>query len=233
MRHLCVFACVMAVLACGGTAQACEPPGTMPALRVDLRVDPPRVDHSRSRDKLQSVSTATESPYAPGAKVHVNGVMRGAVTLETKSTLAWQKTPDRLGGNKNCFWFDGVTLVMKLSPTIYIARELKKGSCLYNEVAAHEYRHFAIDQEIAQNYKIAFQDMLKDYLQRVPFVGPYPDSQKKQAQNALSTQLEAEIKKLHDRMKADRIKYQATIDTLEEYERVARTCPDYGQQKPN
>lgn len=224
---LLVFFCCVPIIA----AQACEPPHAPPTLRVDLRVDPPRLDHTRSRESLRSFQTALESPYAPGAKVHVNGLMRGSITLETKTGLAWQKTPGRLAreGNKNCFWFDSVTLNMKLSPTIYIAREIPKNTCMYEEVLAHEYRHFAVDQEIAQNYQITFQNMLKRYLERIPFVGPYPDSQKKQAQDALAAQLDAEIKKLHDKMKADRIRQQAKIDTLEEYERVAAACPDYGQ----
>ena len=203
-------------------ALACEAPETKPSLRVDVEIDTPGIDHAHSRDALKQFNISTASPYAHGSAVHVNGVMRGSISVETKSMLAWQRTSD---GKENCFWYDRVNLLLKLDPTIYVAQEIPQGSCLYREVLAHEYKHYSVDYAIAKDYQVLFQDELERFLQQTPFVGPFPENEKQQAQDMLAKQLEARIKVIHERLNTERINRQGAVDSLAEYERVAQACP--------
>jgi len=203
-------------------AATCPEPPSRPRLRVDVEVTPPGVDRSHSRDALQKFDISLASPYAHGSAVHVNGLMRGAISLESNSTLAWQGTSD---GNNNCFWYDEVVLKMKLNPTIYVAAEIPKDTCLYREVLAHEYKHYSLDFAIMQDFQIIFQDELDRYLQQTGVSGPFTAAQREKAQQAMGTRLETKIQSINNRLKAERLKRQSTVDTLDEYERVARACP--------
>jgi hypothetical protein len=192
-----------------------------PALRVEVKVDEPKIDHSLARARLKTFDIATASPYGNGADVHVNGLMRGAITLQTNMTLAWQGTRD---GSINCFWYNRVNLDITLKPTIYVAKEIIKDTCMYREVLNHEYKHYDVDYALARDYQVIFQDEVERFLKGNGIVGPVTATQKTAAQKELANRLERTIQAVNDRMKADRIKRQSLIDTRAEYERVVKSC---------
>ncbi len=215
---------LMAALLIAGQAHATCPsaPPQRPRLRVEIQVAPPGIDHTHARDSLKNFEISLASPYAHGSAVHVNGLMRGAISLESNSTLAWQGLSD---GSNNCFWYNDVVLTMKLSPTIYVASEIPKDSCLYREVLAHEYKHYSVDYAVMQDFQVIFQDELDRYLNQIGVSGPFTAAQKDRAQKDMGARLETKIQSLNNRLKAERLKRQAAVDTLSEYERVARACP--------
>jgi hypothetical protein len=202
---------------------ACPNPDEVhPRLRVELQSAPIQYDETRTRADLKKFGTSTASPYAPGTATHTNGLMRGSIALESQSSLAWQGLSD---GSHNCFWYEQVTLSIKLAPTIYIAREIEKDSCLYREVLAHETRHVKVDASVAKDYQAIVQDELKHYVAQVGVVGPLGANQKDAMQRKLDAALKAMLQSWSVRIQNERRLRQSQVDTLAEYERIARACP--------
>lgn len=213
------------MLLAGGIHSAsaqCLIPQQAPTMRVEINASEPLIDHNRPRQSLKQFEIASVSPYGRGQMVHVNGLMRGAISLETQTSVAWQRQEN---GEENCFWFNEVNVQMKLSPTIYIAREIIKDSCLYQEVLKHEYKHYQVDLSIAQEYQLIFQQELGRFLAQNNLIGPFSSQLKDQPKQQLMKNLETVMHAVNERLKVERIQRQAVVDTREEYERVANACP--------
>lgn len=201
----------------------CAQPQKAPSIVVHIQVREPVVDHNLTREKLKQFQVATVSPYADSNNVHVNGIMRGSISLETQSAIAWQYTT---GGNDNCFWFDQIEVTLRLNPTIYIAREIPYSSCLYKEVMGHEYKHFETDVRIAKDYQAILDAELARMTRDTGVVGPFTREAGSRPKEDLMRKLDQTIAGISERMKHDRLHRQALIDTREEYDRVAAACPD-------
>lgn len=214
----------LAVMPAYAQNAACPQPAQPAILQVELGISEPKVDHTLSRRDLKRFDIAVASPYAglPEHNVHVNGLMRGAITLETTSTLAWQRTRR---DDSNCFWYNKAHVMIKLYPTIYLAKEIPESSCLYREVLNHERQHFAVDSQIAREYQATIRNELSRFLQQSTAIGPYASSQNQQAQDFLKKRFEQALAPIYEQLKVERIKRQAAVDTREEYERVAHLCP--------
>jgi hypothetical protein len=204
-------------------ASICQKPAAPTSIRVDVNIDSPDVNHSTSRASLKQFEIATVSPYGNGTNVHVNGLMRGAITLDTQFSLAWQKNTDE---SVNCSWYDHVNLTLKLKPVIYVASEIPNDSCMYREVLNHEYKHYQTDYNISKDYQVIFQDELQNFLQQADVIGPYGKDDQEKVKIELTKRLDKVISAVNDRMKVERIKRQSMIDSREEYERVAHACGD-------
>jgi hypothetical protein len=203
-------------------ADSCIAPGTPPTMRVDIDATQPQVDHLHSRTQLHQFQIDTVSPYGPEAKVHVNGLMRGAIKVETGMNIAWQRLST---GDENCYWFNDVHVTLLLSPTIYIAAEIPEPTCMYHSVLQHEYKHYAVDISVAKDYQILLQEELSRFLQQTGPIGPFPKEVGDAPKQELVKRLDAVMQSVNNRMKYDRMKRQSTVDTREEYERVVRACP--------
>ena len=209
-------------------AAGCPAPNDVhPHLHVEVLSDPVQYDTSKSRAALKGFGTSLASPYAPGTSTHTNGLMRGTIALQSNSGVARQSQSD---GSDNCFWYDQVTVTIKLAPTIYIAREVPPDSCLYREVLAHETHHVNVDHEVAQGFQTTIQDELAQYVTQVGVAGPYAAAQKNAIQTKLNQQLNALVRSWSVRIQNERLLQQAKVDTLAEYERIARACPDEAQE---
>lgn len=218
------FAAILMLLLSAGSAFAagCAMPTEMPTLKVEIDANKPFIDHTKQRGALKHFDIATISPYGAEQNVHVNGLMRGAITLKTEMGIAWQRLES---GEDNCYWFNSINLHMQLSPTIFIASEIHPNSCLYQEVLKHEYSHYKVDLEIARDYQQVFLQEIERFMRQTGVIGPFPGAMQLQAKQELVKRLEAVVQSVNERMKADRIKRQALIDTKEEYERVVAACP--------
>lgn len=204
-------------------AVACEiPVDQKPSLRVDLEISQPVMDYTKSRADLKRFEINSISPYGNGENVHVNGLTRGAVGFETKTGLHWVRYEKM---DQNCFWYAHVGITIKLKPTVYLASEIPKDSCMYREVLNHEFQHVATDDRLAHDYQVILQDEIERFIQQTPAIGPYTTAQKQQAQDWLTKRLDYTVQAIFARLNTDRLKRQALIDTKQEYDRVAHLCP--------
>lgn len=204
-------------------AKPCAPPQKPPSIVVHVQARQPVIDHTLTREDLKRFQVATVSPYEDSNNVHVNGIMRGSISVETQSGVAWQYSGS---GDDNCFWFDQIEVTLRLSPIIYIAREIPYGSCLYKEVMLHEYKHFETDFKVAKDYQIILDSELGRMTRQIGVIGPFARDAGMRPKQDLLKRLDVTVSGISERMKNDRLRRQALIDTREEYDRVAAACPD-------
>lgn len=225
MRHLVAVLIVLSMVSWADAAWAkrCAHPEKPPSIVVHVQAREPVIDHSVNRERLKQFNVATISPYTDSQHVHVNGIMRGAISLETQSGVAWQQSAK---GDDSCFWFDQIEVVLRLNPTIYIASEIPYSSCLYKEVMGHEYKHFNTDFQTAKDYQSILENELGRMISDVGVVGPFARSVGTTPKDELLKRLEQTVSGISERMKMDRLRRQALIDTREEYDRVAAACPE-------
>lgn len=212
----------MGQIAVNPAGKRCVAPQKPPSVIVHVQTREPMIDHSLPRSRLKEFNVATVSPYGDSKDVHVNGLMRGAISVGTQSAVAWQHSNNQ---NDNCFWFDQIEVTLRLNPTIYIAREIPYNSCLYKEVMAHEFQHFNTDFQVAKDYQAIFDRELNRMARELGVIGPYTRDMGMRPKEELLKRLDALVTQISAHMKEDRLLRQARIDTREEYDRIAQACP--------
>lgn len=203
----------------GGSICPSDPIDTL--IHVKMETPEPIINHTKSRYDLRDFDVSTKSPYGDKNFTHVNGLMRGPVELTTKMTIAWQSDASR---QENCFWYRTITLTLKLQPTIYVAKEIPKGTCYFNAIIQHEMKHVEVDRGLIRDYQNIIYDTIENYVHSAGPLDHSPMGDEKAAQKKLTKDLEREVQDIHVRMREDRIERQAAIDTLGEYNRVADEC---------
>jgi len=125
-------------------------------------------------------------------------------------------------GGHNCFYLTSLKVQFGyVRRLVQIAREVPKGSCMYNEIREHEYKHVAVDNAVVTDNL----PMVTSSLQRfVASYGPIEaaDSAAAAAQleTALKSALNPTINHLYDLTEAA----QEKVDTDAEYARVDDAC---------
>lgn len=209
------------------TEASSEPVSVCPAKPLDtnihmkLNMPEPKIDHSLSRYDLQDFDVSTKSPYGSNHFTHVNGLMRGPIELKTNITVAWQTEPKK---RDNCFWYRAINLTLGLEPVIYVASEIQKDNCYYNAIIEHEMKHVEVDRGLVRDYQNIVYDTIENFVQEHGTLDHIASGQEKNAQKQLAKALEDQIRDIHKRMRVDRMKRQAEIDSLKEYSRVADQC---------
>lgn len=179
-------------------------------------------DLSKSQAQMDRMENDTQSPYKSGTKTHVGGLMNGGVSIRSQvqvATLTYPRTREM------CQWIEQVNVDVVIDPKIYIARENKRGSCKYNAILDHEMKHIYVDREIVRQYVPTIKKTLEKAVLDVGIVGPKSAGDQEKYHRKINDYIEGEIKKINDRINAERRKRQQQVDSLAEYERVSKLCP--------
>jgi len=183
-------------------------------------------DHSRSIAELSAPVPGAKrgkSPYDGMTNVFTEGLMLGSVKMPGQFGYQGQT----FSNGQGCIHIDTINVRIEINPRIYIAREYKEGTCHYNAVMEHEQKHVAVERFIVNKYIQVVGDALKKNLDARGYVfGPIPAEQMKIAQQDLSNFLTAVIEPYAAKMSAEREKLQSEVDSLAEYQRVDKLCPD-------
>lgn len=204
---------VMLGLATHAEAGSCPAASHAASLTVTALLPPPPEDHTTSYHDLSKENLLRKL----GPEQDAMGV--------SSSRLGYDQQPDfKLipHGGHNCFYLTSLKLQFGyVRRLVQIAREVPKGSCMYNEIREHEYKHVAVDNAIVTDNL----PMVTSSLQRfVASYGPIEaaDSAAAAAQleTALKSAMKPTISHLYDLTEAA----QEKVDTDAEYARVDDAC---------
>lgn len=98
-------------------------------------------DFTKTKAELNSFDVDTISPYGPQHKTQVSGLMSGSIQTKSQVELLHEKYA--LQG-KGCLYLKSANVTISIDPTIFVAKEYKKGSCYHNAVLNHERKHVQI-----------------------------------------------------------------------------------------
>lgn len=198
-----------------------------PKVTPKIRVRPTRAqikyDFTKNKNDLKRFDIDTISPYDPKHKTHIGGLMSGNIQL-TQQTEFMHEIYDHVG--YGCVYIKNIDVQIHVDPTIYIAKEYDKGTCQHKEILDHELKHVREDQLLVNKYSKLVGDDLKASLKVGGYsFGPYKAAEIHSVQKRLQEQLGALVIKRNDEMTVERQKRQQAIDSIDEYDSIAKRCP--------
>lgn len=164
----------------------------------------------------ESVRTLSQSHAANHPGTFTFGLTTRGFSLAMASGLSSLTMPTL---NVSCSRPDlEVTLTMQFH-RVSVARELRPGSCLYDEVRGHEYRHVQLNRNtLVWAAKVIEKEMKEHFGNQVYYGDPY--AVQAEFQEAVRTYWLPRLKQLDDQGMA----LHAQIDTPEEYARLGQVC---------
>jgi len=165
-------------------------------------------------------STMTQLTYKTPKERRDGHVMLGLTESTLRTNINWNSNMLVRSSPQTGCLRPQVTLTFDVTPQIVsIAREFPKGSCSFNEIAAHEMRHVRANQAQLEAAAAYMEKELKNFFQQKIFYGP-PDTLKNQLEEALRTTwlplAEQQLEKVN-------VVHEA-IDSPEEYARNKTVC---------
>jgi len=183
-----------------------------------------RYDFTKRKSQLNTVDVDTVSPYGPQHKTEVSGLMSGSIQVKHEISFMHEMYQSIDAG---CLYIRSVDVSVHIEPTIYVAAEYAKGTCMHNAVLAHEHKHVREDQLIVNKYATIIGKAMQRVVnaQGASF-GPYSINRVPLVQKNVQNSLNTVLKKYNDQMNAERRKRQQAIDSFEEYESIGKRCPN-------
>jgi hypothetical protein len=106
--------------------------------------------------------------------------------------------------------------------SIRLAREIPPGSCLANEVLAHERRHAEVNRRTLREAAAELRSVARNWAAQAKHRAADLNTAANELQDDLSRAVEPVLEKLRNAREAG----HAAIDTTEEYGRISRICPE-------
>jgi hypothetical protein len=182
-------------------------------LKIDI--DAPRevLDHSHDTRALSGMLPERSLP---------GYVTQGLTKVDYTASYTTEYLSQKREDGSWCSTVDAVTVKFGFlaPPTIYLARSLPEGGCMYNEVKEHEYQHLRIAQDTLEAGRKWIGSALKQQLTQGGAIGP--------TANAANAEIDAGIKDIVNKITSGlyataRLKNLA-LDTPENYARLGKVC---------
>ncbi len=165
-----------------------------PVVSVRWTSKPTKYFYTKSNQQLTAEAVKEGSSFL---KKYFHGT--GAQVAGTASSPARIDVRTRFGGLTNgkqsCTWPEQVEVTITYSPEIHISSDLKKGTCRYNEVLAHEHTHIEISRKIASEFtqpiKLAVAQTAGRLATSVPINPGDIDNRQKKMSQQIMTSLDA------------------------------------------
>lgn len=221
MIGLDLMAAGLLTLASAGPV-TCVPDATPPAFNITATGMEYVVDHTKSIKELTAMSDGTYSPYNKSVQTFTEGLMRGSISAST--SFGWGiSTAAPMAGT--CLFVRTIDVKLHIDPTIYIAKEYKRGTCMYDSVMEHEMKHINVDRQIVNKYTYIIIKALDNTFKKIGYVhGPVNQADQKALETQIGGIAIGVVQKFNDNMNAERDRLQQKVDTVAEYARVDAQC---------
>lgn len=188
-----------------------------------------KYDFTQTKDQLNKVDVDTVSPYGPRHKTSVSGLMSGAISI--KSQIAFtQEIYENQG--VACTYIQSMDITLHIDPTIFIASEYPKGTCMHNAIMQHELKHVREDQLIINKYANILGRELSSTIDKFrQKYKPVLVSEIPALQQDIQKIIHNDLKEYNQQLNEERQERQQAIDSLEEYESIGKSCSKYKRKR--
>ena len=198
---------------------------TPPRINVQPVKSRIKYDFTKSKADLNSIDVDTISPYGPQHKTNVSGLMSGAIQLKSNVSFI-HETYKFLG--RGCVFLKGVDVKIHLDPTIFIAREFPRGTCMHQAILGHEFEHVEIDRVIINKYTNLIGKAVERVIaQEGSTYGPMKERRMVEIQEQVKNSIHKAVLRMNDDLNEERARRQQALDSLEEYESIGNRCKEY------
>lgn len=197
------------------TVGAC-PSGPVPTVTIAADMPPPSYDFS------YDITGLTEF-HKLGRAGAVDFELLGLAIHSFDRSGALEFRPHiRESDGVVCAGFHTSEIRLRMASEIYVVKDFPKGSCLYDEVLAHEERHHEVARRLFGEFAAEATRRLAADLRNRPFVQvPDPYHGRVAAHARVNQAIDAAYADFITRYAAE----QDAIDTTAEYTRIANACP--------
>jgi len=202
-----IFACWATVWSLSAAAATCAPSAD-PKIAVTTTETPLREDRSRAIADLTK-RMAGQGPEGPALGLTYS-------RFGTEIAYAIRAVP---GPQGYCVTFDRIDAAITLELVVYLAAELKPGSCIDPEAGRHEQKHVALERKLLPVAKARVAAALAKAARRSATgatIAAAGDKLQRAVQQAVDKTLNA--------FAAEKKAQQLKFDTIEEYQKLSQAC---------
>lgn len=197
----------------------------------NLRKDPIKFNFLHSRDMLTRRTQegieewkqkhAGNAWVTPNSKWHTNGLAVGGMRLETQYEMVAQ--PYDMYGAYYCPYVKKITVDVIYSTEIFVAREIEKGTCEFDAVMEHEFKHhdtnWTVVQTLAKRMEADTPKIISFLERRYVSIDKVQDGFQ-YIREGIGDALDV----YSGEMSARKEEFNDLVDTPEEYKRVSEKC---------
>ena len=193
-----------------------------PTIRVLPRTADIKYDYSKTSAQLTSRGSDTVNPYAANLDTTTGGLRSDAPQIKSNIRMGTESYPTLKVG---CMWYDSVTVEIDLAPTIYIAKEYQKEPCK-SAIVGHEIKHVSVDREVMNKYAAEIGKAIQTAVNQAGAMGPFHTDKMSEYQDTYIRHVQSAIDSQELLLTKEMRMRQGQVDSLQEYERVSKTCKD-------
>jgi len=198
-------------------AEECARPLVKPVIKLETKSSDVAYDAREGLKALTKRAAADKALPATG-KIYSMGL----TAAEWKSEAKLQLTGRPLDRDTYCWSVVSLTMRFKLATTVFIAKEIPRGSCAWKQVVDHEHKHVNLDRKLLAGLDDMVRPKIAPALRKTVVA-----KDGNEALAVLQADARAAINRALTAFIADREKQQLSkIDTTAEYQRVDDACSD-------
>lgn len=211
------FAIAVLLLSAGlaGRADAACGSAAPPDISVTAATPDATVSHALSSDEIPKVMRK-HNPHGSHSAIRQVGATAFTLNLERRLAVA------TLPGRSDCFRLSGLEISLEIVKLdVYVARELKPGSCPYRVTMAHEQRHVAIYRGGVGELRTELEAVLR----RSALLGPIPAKDINQAMSRYVTAVDTVVADARRKKNEAMARANGLLDTPASYRAEHAKCP--------
>ncbi|MBR1601232.1 MAG: hypothetical protein IJ677_06605 [Alphaproteobacteria bacterium] len=191
----------------------------LPIVNITYNYGKLRYDNSKTSEELDALYNEINRD---GRAKNIHGLTHLSPQVVTVVTT----TSVPLDSENICFYPSRIEINMWYEPIVYLAKSLKIGSCRFNVTVRHEQTHL----DLAHHALYLFAKSLKEAMpyiisQSHPVIENIKTADGSKIVQDMTEEYQSKVKLYFEEFKQKQQKYNAIIDTDENYVEEAKLCP--------
>jgi hypothetical protein len=178
-------------------------------------------DNTKSRRTITRMHKNQHKNRAP-----VQGLLNGLSTFEYALNIKFNLKKQTLYSGVTCVYPSKVTLNIGAgeNPKIYIAKDYKEGTCMYDLVLRHEQTHQQINQSVLEYYLPIIKERMLEVVRKNAVAGKNYDISMGMAKNELKDKYLVAMEAILDEIRAETEAEQMKLDNDKNYDYESNIC---------
>jgi hypothetical protein len=184
---------------------------------IDATFEEPHYDFSQNLAAIQVIAQDHEHAIPHNEAVSM-GITRYRPILEVRISMMVETPPQ----GKACARVHQVNVKIGYQDvTVFVANEIPRNSCAFNETLGHEEKHVAVNRELLDQFTPLIKQRLEAYLR---LYAVFPVDTAAEAEPLLHDHLEGVLEEMIQQMANVNMERQQQVDSPVEYKRLADVC---------